>query len=118
MAKQVHRNYLNITSNEQGVIVGRRDKVNDKGQKYTFYTVLLSNRDEEKKFSGFYIPLRFKKGISIPNGSVIRIDKAFISFYPDTKQPYVMVLKFENLSCEEGEAMVNDAFGGNEMEYI
>lgn len=117
MAK-VHKNYLNITTNEQGIMISRKDRVDKQGNSYPTYTVLLSNRDAEKKFSGYYFSLKFKSGISVPNGSIIRINKAFISFEPVSKMPYIMVLEFENLSCEEGEAMVNDAFGGNEMEYV
>lgn len=66
-----------------------------------FYSISVS----QKLFDGQTIwgrkQVKFRKGVDIPDGTVIKIKKAFENFYKDKNNNdvfYYMILEYENIS--------------------
>ncbi|MBQ1296438.1 MAG: hypothetical protein IIY21_20495 [Clostridiales bacterium] len=93
-----------ICTDEKGCKVWR----NDEGQ-YPRYSVSFSKKNEDGSYTNAYQSVKFKKGVSVENGTMIHIRNAFPSFteYQGKKYPYWMITDFVTLDSN-GEPVSSD----------
>lgn len=91
---------LIVSTDERGIKVWR----DDKGQ-YPRYSVSVSKKNDQGGYDNCYLPVRFKNGVDVPNGTEILIKNAFPSFnigQDGKKYPYYMITEFENMNSVGG----------------
>lgn len=69
-------------------------KVTDKG---IFYSIGLSKKDKDGKYTNGYMTCRFQKDTAIEDRTKIKIHEAWLDFYVKDKitYPYIFINKFE-----------------------
>lgn len=95
---------LVFATDEKGLKIWR----DDKGQ-FPRYSYSISRKNDQDKWENCYKDVRFKKGVDIPNGTVILINSAFESFNvgkDGKKYPYLMINDFEILQ-ENGDIVMD-----------
>lgn len=95
---------LVFATDEKGLKIWR----DDKGQ-FPRYSYSISRKNDQDKWESCYREVRFKKGVDIPNGTVILINNAFESFNigkDGKKYPYLMISDFEVLT-QGGDIVMN-----------
>ena len=63
-----------------------------------FYSIGLSKKDQNGKYTSGYIPCRFPKDTNIENKTKIKILNAWLDFWVDDKKithPYIFINKYE-----------------------
>ena len=83
---------LVVTTDEKGLKVWR----NDEGQ-YPRYSYTISRKNKDGEWENCYQTIKFKKDVSVANGTDIKVEKAFFSFdvgKDGKKYPYLMVTEF------------------------
>lgn len=82
------------------------------GKKY--YSIGLGKKDKTDKYINGYINCSFKKGIEIPNKTLVKIKKGWLDFYlkDKTTVPYVFILEYEII---ESKNVKNDPY--SDMAY-
>ena len=82
---------MEVTSNREETIY--RNEFNGEPR----YTVALSKKKEDGEYENGYMKVVFRKGVSIPNKSKIRITDAWLSFNTFEKRtyPYIFINNFE-----------------------
>ena len=83
---------IRITTDEKGLMIWR----DDKGQ-YPNYSYSISRKNDEGNYENAYRQVRFKKGVDLPNKTLIQINDAFESFNvgkDGKKYPYLMITDF------------------------
>ena len=66
-----------------------------------FYSIGLSKKDQNGKYTSGYIACRFPKDANIENKTKIKILNAWLDFWVDDKKithPYIFISKYEILS--------------------
>ena len=66
-----------------------------------FYSIGLSKKNQDGKYTSGYMPCRFPKEANIPNKTKIKILNAWLDFWVDDKKithPYIFINKYEILS--------------------
>ena len=66
-----------------------------------FYSIGLSKKNQDGKYTSGYISCRFPKDANIPNKTKIKILNAWLDFWVDDKKithPYIFINKYEILS--------------------
>ena len=101
---------LQITSDNKGVKIFAKDIQGSNGF-YTVYTMGVSSKGTDGKYKNGYIPVKFKKGVTVSNKTVIKINNAFyVVNYGANDKAYtsVMITDFEVLQPgEDGVGMVD-----------
>ena len=67
----------------------------------TYYSIGLSKKNQDGKYTSGYMPCRFPKEANIPNKTKIKILNAWLDFWVDDKKithPYIFINKYEILS--------------------
>lgn len=108
---------LTLKTDDKGVMVFANEKESEKG-KYTLYSIGVSSKDIKNEWVSGYLNVRFKKGVSVPNKSKIKINNAFPVVTKVGDKTYVsfMITDFENL--DEKEEWVNvDNVPDNELPF-
>ena len=108
---------LKVTTDEKGVTVFANEKDGANG-KYTLYSVGISSKNQNNEWVNGYINVRFKKGVSVPNKTKIKINNAFYTVTKSGDKAYtsLMITDFENL--DEKEEWVNvDSIPDNELPF-
>ena len=85
---------MNVSSKYQ-VMIFRQD-----GQYGTSYTLGLSKKNTDGSYTNGYIPVHFKKDVSLDNKTNIYIKDAWLSFYKtkDKKTiPFIFINEFETI---------------------
>jgi len=101
-----------LTTDERGVKIFRKDGVSKNGKNYSLYSFSVSSKDMSGNWISAYIDCRFKKGIAINNGAVIKIKNAFPTsseFNGQTKVSW-MITDFDIIS--DGETPNNNGISG------
>lgn len=83
---------IRITTDEKGLMIWR----DDKGQ-YPNYSYSISRKNDEGNYENAYRQVRFKKGVDLPNKTLVQIKDAFESFNvgkDGKKYPYLMITDF------------------------
>ena len=93
---------LTLKSDEKGVTVFSNEKEGANG-KYTLYSIGVSSKDANKEWVNGYLNVRFKKGVSVPNKTKIKINNAFPVVTKSGDKTYVsyMITDFENLDNKD-----------------
>ena len=66
-----------------------------------FYSIGLSKKNQDGKYTSGYMPCRFPKDANIENKTKIKILNAWLDFWLDDKKithPYIFINKYEILS--------------------
>ena len=66
-----------------------------------YYSIGLSKKNQDGKYTSGYITCRFPKEANIPNKTKIKILNAWLDFWVDDKKithPYIFINKYEILS--------------------
>lgn len=66
-----------------------------------YYSIGLSKKNQDGKYTSGYITCRFPKETNIPNKTKIKILNAWLDFWVDEKKithPYIFISKYEILS--------------------
>ena len=66
-----------------------------------FYSIGLSKKNQDGKYTSGYMPCRFPKDANIENKTKIKILNAWLDFWVDDKKithPYIFINKYEILS--------------------
>ena len=96
-----------------------------------FYSIGLSKKNQDGKYTSGYMPCRFPKNANIENKTKIKILNAWLDFWVDDKKithPYIFINKYEmiidgipNMKSEHSEEGVqltdeeiDKAFSGND----
>ena len=99
---------LIINTDDKGIRIWR----NDKGQ-YPSYSYSISRKKQDGGYENCYKSVKFKKDVSVENGTDIIIDHAFESFDTGSdgrKYPYLMISEFHELR-NENEIEIPDVDG-------
>lgn len=88
--------------------------VDTKGQ-YPRYSFSIGKKNDAGNYDNFYMEVKFTKGLTLPNnGDEIIINDSFLSFNVWTDKdgkkhtsPYLMVLKFDNMTSGVPANVVN-----------
>ena len=93
---------LTVKSDDKGVMVFANEKEGANG-KYTLYSIGVSSKDANKEWVNGFLNVRFKKGVSVPNKTKIKINNAFPVVTKSGDKTYVsfMITDFENLDNKE-----------------
>ena len=98
---------LTVKTDDKGVRVYANEKDGAYG-KYTLYSLGISTRNKDGSWDNGYINCKFKKGISVPNKSKIKINNAFFTASKSGDKTYtnLMITDFDIL---EGETAAGEA---------
>ena len=93
---------LTFKSDDKGVMVFANEKEGANG-KYTLYSIGVSSKDANKDWVNGFLNVRFKKGVSVPNKTKIKINNAFPVVSKSNDKTYVsfMITDFEILESNE-----------------
>lgn len=93
---------LKVTTDEKGITVFANEKEGPNG-KYTLYSVGVSSKNQNNEWVNGYINVRFKKGVSVPNKTKIKINNAFYTATKSGDKTYtsLMITDFEDLDGKE-----------------
>ena len=93
---------LNVTTDDKGIKVIRKDGTSKAGNPYTMYSLMYSFKVGEEWRNGF-IDAGFKRGVEIANKSKILIKDAFLtgSEFNGTIKPKIIVMDYEVLEGGE-----------------
>ena len=93
---------LTLKSDGKGVMIFAKEHESEKG-KYTLYSMSVSSRDANNEYVNGYLNVRFKKGVSVPNKTKIKINNAFPVVSKSNDKTYVsfMITDFEILESNE-----------------
>lgn len=102
---------FNITTDDKNIMVLRKDGTSKNGKEYTLYSAKVSSKDSNGNWANVYLSLRFKKGTSLNNKAIIKINHAFptVESYNGENKLGIFVLDFEVV--EEGEQPVDNGGG-------
>jgi len=94
---------LTVKSDDKGVMVFANEKEGANG-KYTLYSIGVSSKDANNNWVSGFLNVRFKKGVSVPNKTKIKINNAFPIVTKSGDKTYVsfMITDFENLDGGDG----------------
>ena len=94
---------LTFKSDGKGVMVFANEKEGANG-KYTLYSIGVSSKNSNNEWISGYLNVRFKKGVSVPNKTKIKINNAFPVVTKSGDKTYVsfMITDFENLEGGDG----------------
>lgn len=102
---------LNISTDEKGIKIYKQIKSNTNGQEYPIYSTQISNRDKHGNWKNAYVTVKFGTGVDVPNKSVIKVNKGFMTFNPNVangaKYPFAFISEFEII--KEGEDSLSTA---------
>ena len=99
---------LIVTSDDNGVKIFAHEKEGANG-KFTSYTLGINSKNQNGDWVSGFISCRFKKGVSVPNKTKIKIKKSFFvaSKSGDKSYTHLMITDFDVL--EPGETAEQDA---------
>lgn len=94
---------LTVKSDDKGVMVFANEKEGANG-KYTLYSIGVSSKNSNNEWVSGFINVRFKKGVSVPNKTKIKINNAFYTVSKSNDRTYVslMITDFDNLDGGDG----------------
>ena len=94
---------LKVTTDNNSVMVFRKDFEGSDGKKYPRYSLGISSKTKDGKWIKSYMPARFKGGADIPNMTKIFINESFFtnSEYKDQVTRSLMIMDYR--IDEEGE---------------
>ena len=67
------------------------------------YSTRVIKKDKEGKYKGAFIPVNFKKDISVEDRSKIKIMNGWLDFYNDKENKPVFIIFISQFSTEEGD---------------
>jgi len=83
---------MKITSDKE--IIFRHEKDGK-----VFYSMGLSHKTQDGNYKNDYMPVRFRKGVSLEDKAKIKIEEAWIDFYEGMK--FIFINKFEEIQPKE-----------------
>lgn len=94
---------LTVKSDDKGVMVFANEKDGANG-KYTLYSIGVSSKNQNNEWVSGFINVRFKKGVSVPNKTKIKINNAFYTVTKSGDKTYVslMITDFDSLDNGDG----------------
>ena len=97
---------IKVTTDEKGVMVFANEKEGANG-KYTLYSIGVSSKDQNNQWVSGFISVRFKKGVSVPNKTKIKINNAFYTVSKSGDKTYVSLMITDFVSLDNGEGFVD-----------
>ena len=67
------------------------------------YSTIVIKKDKEGNYKGAFIPVNFKKDISVEDRSKIKILNGWLDFYNDKENKPVFTIFISEFSTEEGD---------------
>lgn len=67
------------------------------------YSTRVIKKDKEGNYSGAFIPVKFKKNISVEDRNKIKIMNGWLDFYIDKENKPVFTIFISEFSTEEGD---------------
>lgn len=94
---------LTVKSDDKGVMVFANEKEGANG-KYTLYSIGVSSKNSNNEWVSGYLNVRFKKGVTVPNKTKIKVNNAFPVVTKSGDKSYVsfMITDFETLDGGDG----------------
>lgn len=93
---------MEITSNKEEMIFR-----NERDGKIS-YSIGISKKKEDGTYEKGYIPIKFRKDVSLETQTKIRIKNAWLDFFKIDKKtiPYIFINEFEKVEQQEQEKVV------------
>lgn len=90
---------LTVKTDDKGVMVFANERETENG-KYINYSVGVSSKNQNGEWVNGYVPVRFKKGVTVANKAKIKINNAFYTVMKNGDKTYVslMITDFDDLS--------------------
>ena len=109
---------LTVSTDDKGVMVFANEKEGANG-KYTLYSIGVSSKGQDGKYTNGYIPVRFKKGVTVANKTKIKFKDAFFTAYKAGEKTYtnLMIWNFEDMDGNNEEWVDVSAIPENELPF-
>lgn len=103
---------LNVTSDDKGIKVYRKDRETKSGGTFATYSLAISSKDASGNWINGYMDAKFKKGVEVNNKAKIKINNAFFTVdeYNGKTYPKIFVLDFDVIEQGEVSNINGDAF--------
>lgn len=110
---------LNISTDEKGIKLKRKERQTESGEVWATYSTTLTKKTPSGGWSHSYLDVKFKKGVSLNDGAVIKfgIGDAWLTFddFNGKKYNKIFVANFEIVeegspSATQRNEAINDAF--------
>lgn len=96
-----------FTVSATDVIVYAKERQKHDGGTFFTYSTKISSKDNDGQWHSAFIPLGFRKGVSIANKAVINIKNAFYTLDTFKDELKLMVMDYDLVSGGEGKGGVN-----------
>ena len=109
---------INLTTDDKGVKIYRKDKVTKSGENFATYSLMVSSKSQDGNWINTFLDVIFKKGVSVNDRAEIKINNSFLVANEYNGQKYIklMVMDFDVLNegnapqqtTDDGFVMISD----------
>ena len=101
---------IDVSTDEKGVMLFRKDGTSRNGNPYTKYSVSISQKNANGEWESKWYDVQFKKDLNVdlPNKTEILINKGFVSFNTYNGQIYDKIVVTDMQVLKPGEAPNTD----------